>query len=111
MTSCPTLIACESPSRRARESRRGRPDDREIRIRILADELGRERSPVGERDVDALRVVHDVAVGENQAVRRDDKARALAAVSAAIAAASQLDRDDRWANLLDRADDGLRICV
>ena len=55
----------------------------------------------------ALRVVNDVAVGENQAVGCDDKARALAAVSAAILAVTDLDRDDRWPDMLDSADDGL----
>ena len=57
------------------------------------------------------RLVNDVAVGENQAVGRDDEAGALAALSAAIAAAAQLDGDDRRADLLDGADDGLRIGV
>jgi hypothetical protein len=38
--------------------------------------------------------VDDVTVGENEAVRRNDEARALAGMSAAIAAAPQLDRHD-----------------
>ena len=61
------------------ESRRRCSDNGEVGVRILADELGRQLPPVGERHVNRFCLVNDVAVGENQAVRRDDKARALAA--------------------------------
>ena len=48
--------------------------------------------------------MNDVAVGEDQTVRRDDEARALAAATGPLSAA-HFDRDDRRPDLLYRAND------
>ena len=54
-------------------------DDGQVGLGVVADEVGGELAAVGERDLDAVGVVDDVAVGEDVAARREDEPRAAAA--------------------------------
>ena len=54
-------------------------DDGEIGVGIVADQLRGIFASVRQADRDLIRVVHDVAVGQNKSVRRDDKTGAAAA--------------------------------
>jgi len=51
-------------------------DYRKVGIGIVADQIGLRAAAVAEGDIDAPRAAHDVAVGENVAVWREDEARA-----------------------------------
>ena len=59
--------------------RRVNADDRQVRVRVRADEMRIGPATVGERDFNPLRAMHDVAVRENKTVRRDDETRPAAA--------------------------------
>ncbi|BAQ44521.1 hypothetical protein Maq22A_c05755 [Methylobacterium aquaticum] len=52
-------------------------EERQVGLRIGADDLGRQGAAVVERDLDRLGVVHDVVVGDHVAVGRDEEARPL----------------------------------
>ena len=67
-----------------------------------------EAAAVEQRDLDLVGAVHDVRVGEDEAVGGGDEAGAAAG---AAAAAADVDADDRGAGALDRAGDDARIAV
>ena len=54
--------------------------DREVGLRVGADELGGDGLAVGERDLELIRVVDDVVVGEDVALAVEHHARAHAAL-------------------------------
>ena len=60
--------------RRERQRRSVDADDREIGVRILADEIGPRRAAVGHHDRQGAARFHDVAVGQDQAVGREQHA-------------------------------------
>ncbi len=64
------------------EIRRSDAHHRDIRVGILADQIGRALPPIGKRHRDVVRVLDDVAVGEEEAVVCEDEARAGAGLSA-----------------------------
>src|SRR4051794_5059495 len=64
------------------ERRRVDADHREIRVRIIADELGRYNAGIVQRDLQPHRPTHHVAVREDKAIRRDKESAAGASVSA-----------------------------
>ena len=68
-------------------------DDRQVGVRVVADERGADAAAVAERHVDLAGAVHDVAVGERKAVGREDEARAAALVSGLAAAGGHGDVD------------------
>src|SRR5262249_47285533 len=53
---------------------------------IVADEVAGRGAPVGEGDLEAVRALDDVAVGEDVAVGREDEARAAAGLGEALPA-------------------------
>ncbi len=96
---------------------RMQPQDGEIAVGIVADEIGRERSSVGESGLYRGRAMHHVAVGEHEAVGRKDHARAGAERylahrgRIALAALPDLQMDDRRCHAIDRCRDGLGIGI
>src|SRR6185312_6993125 len=74
----------------------------DIAIGILPDDLAADVMPIGQRDHDLARAVHDVAIGQDVAVGREDDARSGALGELAAA-------ERRGANDLGDADlyDGL----
>ena len=95
---------------------------RQIGIRIVANHAGAQILAVGGGHIDARGAAAadagcagDVAVGEDQAVRRDDDARAGAAAFAAVLvvdlAAADGERHDGRADAVDHVDNGARISV
>ena len=70
-------------------------------MRIVADERRREIAPIEQRDGDPLRLVHDVAVREDESVGREDEAAPVAAAPAV----SHVDADDRRADPFCRGRD------
>ena len=77
----PDAQARESPSRAGDEVGRVDAHDREVGVRIVADELCREVAPVGQRDAERVGAVDDVAVGQDEAVAREEEAGARAGVA------------------------------
>ena len=55
--------------------------------------------------------MHDVAVGQNQAVRREDESGTVPSLPAAALVVPDLDGDDGRADELDRVNDRLRVRV
>ena len=55
-------------------------EDGDVRLRVRSHESGLHRAPVVEPDGNARRVLDDVCVRQDHAVRGDDEARALAAL-------------------------------
>ena len=80
--------------------------DGEIGLGIVADHFRGEPATVGGGDADRAAAVHDVAVGEDEAVGREDEAG-----PGASARAADLDLDHRGAHALGRRDDGARVGV
>ena len=66
---------------------------------------------VRQGDADLGGAVDDVAVGDDEAVGRDDEARAAAGGIAAAVRVTDLDVDDRRADGFGRADDGARVGI
>ena len=93
---------CRIGERRMDEIVAGDPDDGEIRCGIVADQLGIVSVPIERRNGDFFRAVHYVAVGQREAVRRDDESRARAAT----AHGRDIDADDGRA----RDVDGVHYC-
>ena len=65
-------------------------DDRDVVLRLGADDLARRLGPVGEGQPDAGRVADDVEAGQDVAVEIDDDAAAEAAILAVGASSSAL---------------------
>ncbi len=91
-------------------------DHGQVGIGIVAHELPAEPLAAGEGGVDASGAVDDVAVGEDEAVRREGEPRALTGHFAPrpappLDALPHLDADDGPADGLRRANDGPRIGV
>ena len=84
------------------------PDHGKVCFRIGADELGWKNATVMQRDLKFMSPVHDVAVGKNEPVARDNKARAatLPALTAQHADIHYARRD-----ALDDCRDSFRIRV
>ena len=61
------------------EMRRIDAHDGEVRVRVVADKRCRESPSVCRRDFDLLRGVDDMAVRQDETIRRDDEARAAPA--------------------------------
>src|ERR1019366_3876493 len=75
------------------------PDKRQIRAGIVPEDTARKAASVEHRDIGALGALHDMAVGENQTVRREDDAGARAA-----AAVEDIEPHDAWPDLPDGLD-------
>ena len=91
-TSCPTRSCCESPRAAAVESglvhsRFVNANHSQIARRIVSDRARRHATPICQCDLDALRVMHDMAVSKNQAIGSEYKPRASAAPFARLAGA------------------------
>lgn len=71
------------------------PNHREIRLRIITYELSRIIAAVRKINDDSGSTVDDMAVGQNEAVRRNHKSRAGSADVARVIFASLLDLDVR----------------
>ncbi len=84
---------------------------------IVSDSRGRHAASVRQCDVDAARVMHHVAVRENQAVGSEDEAGAASATLALIARTGaacglmNFDVDERRADALDRASHRARVSI
>ena len=91
-----------------RKLRRINANHGEISIRIVSDKLGARFPAVGKIDYDFARTMHDVAIGQNKTIRRDDESRAAAA---ARAVGPRFDVHHRRRDPVDRTDDGARIFV
>ena len=95
----------------------GRVDaqDGEVRVRIIADQGRGEHPSVRQGDFDFVGRVDDVAVRENEAIRRDDKTRSAAArVRPLVSLAPGTPHANvhhGWLNFLDDARNGLGIGV
>jgi hypothetical protein len=87
-------------------------DHREVGRRVVAHELARDRlAVVGDRR-ELARAVHDVAVGEDEAVGREDEARARAdRLAAPAAGVAHLQLQHRRAHARDHAGHRLRVGV
>ena len=82
---------------------------RQIRIRIVAHEIGMKSRIVIEAHRDLFRPVHDMTVGEQVAIGREEKTRAAGLLSAPPACAGagrtrRLDEGHRGRHPLERAD-------
>ena len=100
----------EADALRVPETRPGQagtvePYDRQVRVRVVSDEIRASRSPVGQRHADVGRLRDHMAVGEDEAVGCEEHAGADGA------AAIQLDLDDRRPGRLHGVDDGARVRV
>ncbi len=82
MASWPTRNWFESPRQHRLQVRRVNAHDRQVRVRVSADEMRIRPATVGERDFNPLRAMHHVAVRENKTIRRDDETRTAATVTA-----------------------------
>ena len=60
------------------EVRRINPENRQVRVRVCADEMRVRVPAIGQRDFNPVRAMNDVAVGQDEPVRRDDKSGAAA---------------------------------
>src|SRR6266849_9276442 len=79
-------------------------EHRKVGIRIVADEIGTAGRTVEENDRDPPGALDDVAVGDDEAVGREQEARSGAARPG-------LDLDDSWTGLVDGMNDGAGIAV
>ncbi len=70
-TSCPTFSVCESPQEIGDQMWCGNPKNRKIGFGIIADAICTVLLAVRERDTDFHRVMDDVAVGKNEAIRSE----------------------------------------
>jgi hypothetical protein len=84
------------------------PQDGKVGERIVADHFRVQAVAFPCRGSELAPAVHDVAVGQGVAVRRDQEAGTLAAL-AVVARAD--DADDRRRHVFDDGDDGLRVGV
>ena len=96
--------------RRRQGHRRIDPHQREVGVGIVADHARRQAASLGGHQLDARGAADHVAVGQHQAVGRDDDARAGAGARR-IAAVPDVDPHDRGADAVDHVGDGRRIGV
>ncbi len=95
------------------ELRRGKrrvfidPDEGKVGVGIIAKDTAGEAAAVENRDIRALGALHDMAVGKNQTVRREDDAGARPAA----AALTDIEPHDAWPDPLDDLGHRLRISV
>ena len=72
-TPAPALASLADAESRVRQGMvAGHFQDRQIRIRIFADDLGDQFRPVRKPDLDFRRISDDMIVGDDVAIRRDD---------------------------------------
>src|SRR5438552_12609838 len=76
LTDTQSFRVCQSNVRKLRSVD---ANNREIGIRVVADELGAKFPAVGKIDFNFVRAMHDVAVGQNKTVRRNDESGTAAA--------------------------------
>ena len=86
------------------EARGMQPQQREVGVRIVADRISLQRAAVGQDRLDLLGAMHDMAVGQHEAVRREDHA-------GAAALAAGLEVHDRRRHLVDGTGHRRRIGV
>ena len=80
--------------------------------RIVADHVGLGLPSVRQSNTNRLSAVHDVAVRDDQTVRREEEAGSSARwASRRPATMADLDADDCGADDVDRADDGARVRI
>ena len=93
-----------------RKVRRIDSNHSEIRIGIIAGQLRRILAPVRQAHRNLIRVVNDVAVGQNEAVRGDDETGATAPdfawAAPTIETLFDIDVNDRRADAIGGAHDG-----
>src|SRR5207253_8857485 len=97
----------------------GDAGDGEVGVWVVAGESGDDPRAVRENDFNLAGPVHDVAVRQNEPVRREDEPGAAATRLpgkpriglAALHPMQRVNIDDRRADLLRRADDRLRVGV
>ena len=106
-------LAHAEPARVAARDRHeaGRVDaqDREVGVGVVADEARGPAAAVGQRDPDGGRSLHDVAVRQQEAVRRQGEAGAAALAAAAPGADRHV--DDARGRALDGLHHRLRVRV
>src|ERR671935_1230379 len=95
-------------------------DDREIRIGVVSHQIGTKAATIRQRHLDRTGLMHDVAVGQNEAIWRENKPRAAAVCLLratcigglrSLQPLPNIDIDHRRADFLGRADDSLRVGV
>ena len=101
MATWPTRRRLRIGKARKRQRPVANPEDGEIRHRVAADHVRAHRSAIRQRDADASAAIHDMTVGEGEAVGGKDHARP--------AAAADIDLDDARSDRLDGADHRIRI--
>src|SRR5439155_26776915 len=88
------------------ENRRIGADDREIGFGIVADETGGEALAVGECDLDLVRAAHDVTVGQDVAVGRENESRPTPASESRGSVMAYIDLHDERSDTIRRRHDG-----
>src|SRR5262245_57218160 len=89
-------------------------DNREIRFRILANQIGAKHAALRRGNLQPACPMDDVAVRENITVGRNHKARpGPAGFGSALTVVSMVHADvyHRWANLSDDTRDGPRVVI
>jgi hypothetical protein len=94
-----TRIAEPGPRKRARID----PENRQVGVRIVADQIAPYLATIRQRDRELVRAMDDVAVRQHKAVGREDHTRA--------AASPALDSNDGRGNGLNCLNDGRRIRI
>src|SRR5439155_7028994 len=94
------------------------PKDGEVGLGIVANHIASKRTAIGQHDSDPIRVIDNVAVGEDQAVRRKNEPRSTSAILAPTTArcrgartTSHVDLDDGRADHLDGPNHRARIRI
>ena len=85
------------------------PDQGEIGVGVVAEDAAGEAAPIKRHHLGMLGALHDMTIGQNKAVRRDDYAGAGPG-SRAVAVAD-IETHDAWPDPLDDLGHGLRIGV
>jgi hypothetical protein len=119
-TSCPTPGWCQSPQPDWYQLRGVHAHDGDIRIGVIADQLRLLTAAIRQGHDEPGGVMHDVAIGHNKAVGRQEKARAVAphvwgetwirARRAALPAV-HLNIDHCWAHAFRHTHHGLGIGI
>ncbi len=108
----PTSTRVESPSRHHARSGARDLEQREVGIRIVADDLRGRVAAVGQRHLDRLGVPGNVAVGQHESVWRDEEARSRSLpLRAAAAPLADLHVRDRRRDARDGAGHRARVRV
>ena len=87
------------------------PHDREVRVRIVADGICPHAVSVDVADADLTCTMHDVAVGQQQTIRREQKSGACTVPRALSIRLCDLEVHHRRCHTPRRRNDGLRVGI